>query len=119
MKAIVLFGHGSRDPLWHQPIQSVAARIAELSPHTLVRCAYLELTEPDLPSAAADLIAAGVTHLKQITANKLNAQKSTVQERKREKLGQGVMRLSMDCDPWMLLPLVKIHLNLNSSISKC
>lgn len=63
MKAIVLFGHGSRDPLWHQPIQSVAARIAELSPHTLVRCAYLELTEPDLPSAAADLIAAGVNHL--------------------------------------------------------
>ena len=63
MKAIVLFGHGSRDPLWHKPIQSVAARIAEVSPQTLVRCAYLELTEPDLPTAAAELVGTGVRHI--------------------------------------------------------
>ena len=63
MHAIILFAHGSRDPLWHQPIQSVATRIAQREPHTLVRCAYLELTEPDLPSVASALIDQGATSL--------------------------------------------------------
>ena len=63
MKAVVLFAHGSRDPLWHQPIQAVAQRIATRSPHTSVRCAYLELTEPDLPTVAAELATAGATSL--------------------------------------------------------
>jgi sirohydrochlorin cobaltochelatase len=63
MRAIVLFAHGSRDPLWHKPIQAVAARISARAPETLVRCAYLELTEPDLPQVAQDLVAQGVTHL--------------------------------------------------------
>ena len=63
MRAIVLFAHGSRDPLWHKPIQAVAARISARAPETLVRCAYLELTEPDLPQVAQDLVAQGATHL--------------------------------------------------------
>jgi sirohydrochlorin cobaltochelatase len=63
MHAIVLFAHGSRDPLWHQPIQAVARRIAERAPHTPVRCAYLELTTPDLPTVAAELTAVGATSL--------------------------------------------------------
>lgn len=57
---IVLFAHGSRDPLWRAPIEAVAARVAALSPATPVRCAYLELTEPDLPSVARELAALGV-----------------------------------------------------------
>ena len=28
--AIVLFAHGSRDPLWSKPIEAVAARVREL-----------------------------------------------------------------------------------------
>jgi sirohydrochlorin cobaltochelatase len=63
MHAIVLFAHGSRDPLWHKPIQAVAERIAQRSPHTLVRCAYLELTEPDLPHVADALVVEGATSL--------------------------------------------------------
>lgn len=63
MHAIILFAHGSRDPLWHKPIQAVAARIAQRAPNTLVRCAYLELTEPDLPHVASTLIAEGATSL--------------------------------------------------------
>jgi sirohydrochlorin cobaltochelatase len=63
MHAIVLFAHGSRDPLWHQPIQAVAQRIARRAPHILVRCAYLELTEPDLPAVATELVHAGATSL--------------------------------------------------------
>ncbi len=57
---IILFAHGSRDPLWRQPIDTVAARIRQLEPHVQVRCAYLELMEPDLPASATELAAAGV-----------------------------------------------------------
>ena len=63
MHAIILFAHGSRDPQWHKPIQSVAERITQRSPATLVRCAYLELTEPDLPHVANELVAQGATSL--------------------------------------------------------
>jgi sirohydrochlorin cobaltochelatase len=58
-KAIVLFGHGSRDPLWRLPMETVAARLRVLQPDTPVRCAYLELETPSLPAAVADLVAAG------------------------------------------------------------
>jgi sirohydrochlorin cobaltochelatase len=61
MKAVVLFGHGSRDPLWRQPIERVAARIAVLKPEVLVACAYLELDEPDLATAVAELVDRGAT----------------------------------------------------------
>jgi sirohydrochlorin cobaltochelatase len=62
-KAIILFGHGSRDALWHLPIQAVAERVRTTSPNTTVTCAYLELTEPSLPDAAASLITAGVSDI--------------------------------------------------------
>ncbi len=56
---IILFAHGSRDPLWRRPMESVAARIRADDPKALVSCAFLELTEPGLPAAAAALVAAG------------------------------------------------------------
>lgn len=62
-KAIILFGHGSRDALWHMPIQAVAERVRASSPTTSVSCAYLELTEPTLPDAAAQLVSMGVSHI--------------------------------------------------------
>ena len=57
--AIILFAHGSRDPLWHLPIEAVKTELALRAPDTPVACAYLELCPPDLPTAAADLIQAG------------------------------------------------------------
>ena len=63
MKGILLFAHGSRDPLWHRPIQAVAQRMAEQAPDVPTRCAYLELTSPTLAEAAQELIALGVTQL--------------------------------------------------------
>jgi len=59
-RGIILFAHGSRDPQWHLPMQAVAERVRQAAPQALVRCAYLELSTPDLPSCAADLAAAGV-----------------------------------------------------------
>jgi len=55
MKSIILFAHGSRDPLWHAPIKAVAARVKEINPSVEVRCAYLELTEPSLLQVAKEL----------------------------------------------------------------
>jgi sirohydrochlorin cobaltochelatase len=62
-KAIVLFGHGSRDPLWRLPMETVATRLRTLAPGTPVRCAYLELDAPSLEAAAGELIAGGADHL--------------------------------------------------------
>ncbi|MES3000715.1 MAG: CbiX/SirB N-terminal domain-containing protein [Pseudomonadota bacterium] len=60
-KAIILFGHGSRDPLWRGPIEAVAARLAKRHPEVPVRCAYLEFDTPKLGEAAAALAANGRT----------------------------------------------------------
>ncbi len=61
---VILFAHGSRDPLWRRPMEAVAARVAARSPGTPVRCAYLELTEPDLPSTAAELAGLGLASVR-------------------------------------------------------
>ena len=57
---LILFGHGSRDPLWSKPIESVADQVRQIDPAVHVRCAYLELTPPDLPGSVAELVALGV-----------------------------------------------------------
>jgi sirohydrochlorin cobaltochelatase len=62
-RAIVLFAHGSRDPLWRRPVEAVAQRVRQLDPAVAVCCAYLELMQPDLPAAVRDLVAAGVDRI--------------------------------------------------------
>jgi len=60
-QAVVLFSHGSRDPLWRAPIEAVAARIAAQHPERPVVCAYLELSEPSLAQAVDQLVLQGAT----------------------------------------------------------
>jgi sirohydrochlorin cobaltochelatase len=62
--AIILFAHGSRDPLWRLPIEAVAQAIRQRDPTARVSCAYLELCNPELHVAAAQLVAAGATALR-------------------------------------------------------
>ena len=62
-KAILLFGHGSRDPLWRLPMDAVAQRIRSQQPELPVRCAFLELESPSLATAAADVVALGARHV--------------------------------------------------------
>lgn len=64
MNAIILFAHGSRDPLWSKPIEAIAAAIVKQSPAVMVRCAYLELMSPDLESTAAALIEQGLQQIR-------------------------------------------------------
>lgn len=63
MLATILFGHGSRDPVWRVPIDRVASRMLEIDANCIVRCAFLELTEPDLNTVTGDLIANGIDHI--------------------------------------------------------
>ena len=60
---IVPFGHGSRDPLWRQPMDAVAARIVQRQPGHVVVCAFLELAQPDLSTAVASLVNDGATRI--------------------------------------------------------
>ena len=72
MRAIVLFAHGSRDPLWHRPMQAVAERVAaqqaslpeDAAGPVAVVCAYLELSTPSLLDAVQALVALGCTHVR-------------------------------------------------------
>jgi sirohydrochlorin cobaltochelatase len=64
-QAIVLFAHGSRDPLWAQPIEAVAQVLrAQLGAKAWVRCAYLELTPPHLADVIAELSDLGATQVR-------------------------------------------------------
>ena len=63
MQATILFGHGSRDPLWRAPIDMVAQRMLAIDPQCCVRCAFLEITAPDLASTTAELAALGVSSI--------------------------------------------------------
>jgi sirohydrochlorin cobaltochelatase len=59
-RAVILFAHGSRDPLWSRPIEDIAERMRALDAKVQVCCAYLELTAPDLGTAVATMAARGV-----------------------------------------------------------
>jgi sirohydrochlorin cobaltochelatase len=58
-RAIVLFGHGSRDPQWRAPMDEVARRIRARVAQVPVRCAFLELDTPSLAEAVAGLVDGG------------------------------------------------------------
>ena len=62
-RGTILLAHGSRDPLWRQPMEAVAERIRQLAPAIQVRCAYLEITAPDLAASTAELVQQGVSFI--------------------------------------------------------
>lgn len=57
--AVILFAHGSRDPLWRAPIDAVALAMQQQAPDVVVHCAFLELMSPDLPQTVDELVAQG------------------------------------------------------------
>lgn len=64
MLGVIVFAHGSRDPLWRQPVESVAQQITRRDATALVSCAYLELSEPDIATAARQLVDQGATRVR-------------------------------------------------------
>lgn len=64
MLGVIVFAHGSRDPMWRLPVESVAQQIAVSDGQAVVSCAYLELCEPDLATAARELVQRGATRVR-------------------------------------------------------
>ena len=60
MKALLLIAHGSNRQESNQEIQELAEKLA-IATHgfDLVRCSFLELTQPSIPSALNDLACQG------------------------------------------------------------
>lgn len=61
---VILFAHGSRDPLWRLPIDAVAQSMLAKNPRLSVACAFLELTRPDLPETVELLMKQGVSRVR-------------------------------------------------------
>jgi sirohydrochlorin cobaltochelatase len=59
-KAIVLFGHGARNPAWARPMEAIAASMRTQT-DLPVRLAFLEFIKPSLADVCTELAQAGVT----------------------------------------------------------
>ncbi|MGV3742646.1 MAG: sirohydrochlorin chelatase, partial [Burkholderiaceae bacterium] len=57
--ALILFGHGARDPRWAQPFQRLQQLLQARLPDREVHLAFLELMSPRLPDLVADLVGRG------------------------------------------------------------
>lgn len=59
--ALVLFGHGARDPRWAEPFLNLQSRLRQsVGGDVVVELAYLELMTPSLPDCVASLSSQGV-----------------------------------------------------------
>ena len=67
-RGLILLAHGARDPAWASPFEAVVARIRERAPETRVRLAFLELMQPNLDAAAAELAGLGCQRIDVVPA---------------------------------------------------
>lgn len=61
---LVLFAHGARDARWAEPFERLQQRVRLLAPEAEVRLCYLELMQPDLDAAIAELVALDVDSIR-------------------------------------------------------
>ena len=62
-KAVVLFGHGARDPQWAEPMKRLQSILIGQLPDIQVELAFLELMEPSLPNVVDCMALGGVSHI--------------------------------------------------------
>lgn len=62
-KTLILFAHGSRDAAWFAPFEALATRVRTRAPDTPVLLAYLELAQPNLPTAIAQAAQTGASQV--------------------------------------------------------
>jgi sirohydrochlorin cobaltochelatase len=60
----LLLAHGSRDPAWSAPFESIAARVRARAPGAAVEAAYLEHSTPSFQVAADRLAAHGARRVR-------------------------------------------------------
>jgi len=63
MKAIILFGHGARDSRWREPFDRLAELWRQQHAETPVELAFLEMMQPSLEDAVANLSTQGATQI--------------------------------------------------------
>jgi sirohydrochlorin cobaltochelatase len=60
-RALILFGHGARDPRWAEPFRRLQQIVQVQAPDVAVSLAFLELMEPRLPVLVGELARQGYT----------------------------------------------------------
>ena len=63
MKAILLYGHGARNPEWAEPFHRIRATIKLRDPKALVEPGFLELMRPSFDEGVACLVDQGATEI--------------------------------------------------------
>lgn len=63
MKAILLYGHGARNPEWAEPFQRIRAAIKARDPKALVEPGFLELMRPSFDEGVDCLVDQGATQI--------------------------------------------------------
>ena len=63
MKAILLYGHGARNPEWAEPFHRIRAAIKSRDPKALVEPGFLELMRPTFDEGVACLVEQGATQI--------------------------------------------------------
>jgi sirohydrochlorin cobaltochelatase len=63
MKAILLYGHGARNPEWAQPFHRIREVIKARNPRALVEPGFLELMRPSFDEGVACLVEQGATSI--------------------------------------------------------
>ncbi|TCS33981.1 sirohydrochlorin cobaltochelatase [Paucimonas lemoignei] len=58
-QALILFGHGARDPRWAAPFERLQLILREQLPQTRVELAFLEFMSPTLPELVRELAGHG------------------------------------------------------------
>ncbi len=61
--AIVLFAHGARDAQWAEPFRKMQSMVRDKKLGVPVELAFLELMQPSLDEAIADLAARGIKNI--------------------------------------------------------
>ena len=63
MKAILLYGHGARNPEWAQPFHRIRDAIKSREPQALVEPGFLELMRPSFDEGVDCLVRQGATEI--------------------------------------------------------
>jgi len=63
VKAILLYGHGARNPEWARPFHRIRDAIKAREPKALVEPGFLELMRPSFDEGVAALVEQGATHI--------------------------------------------------------
>lgn len=63
-QALIFFAHGSRNPAWASAMERLLEMVAQRSPATLTRLAFLETQPPSLEACVAELAGLGLSRLR-------------------------------------------------------